>query len=510
MKVPFELIMEGEEKPKGKYMPPAMRKAIAEGTAPAEGSKFELFLSSRSAASRLKAESDWGRRDGRDDYVDSLTLEEDEELFKSHCHDAGINFDRYEEIPVEVSEPVQGIERFEDCSLHPTLLANIRQLSYTKPTPVQKYAIPVGFARKDLMACAQTGSGKTAAYLFPICAKMLKEGPPATRSRRAHPVALVLSPTRELAMQISVEARKLVSRTGIRVVVVYGGADPKLQARELDRGCDILVATPGRLLDFQNRGRLGLALVKYVVLDEADRMLDMGFEPQMRGILESEDMTHPHETIMVSATFPREIQQLATQFLREYIFLAVGRVGSTAESITQELIYVEEDAKKTTLHDLLQKLSGLVLVFVETKRSADYLDEFLFRAGYSCTSIHGDRSQPEREAALKAFKSGQRPILVATDVAARGLDIPNVANIVNYDLPNSIDDYVHRIGRTGRIGKEGRAYSFLNDKNSAVVKDLYSLLCETNQVIPEWFERMFRDTTFHGRRSRGRGYRGRW
>jgi len=502
--------MEGEEKPKGKYMPPAQRKAIAEGTAPAEGSKFERFLTSRSASSRLKAESEWGRRDGRDGFVDSLTQEEDEELFKSHSHDAGINFDRYEEIPVEVSEPVQGIDRFEDCALHPSLLENIRLLTYSKPTPVQKFAIPVGFERKDLMACAQTGSGKTAAYLFPICAKMLKEGPPTVRSRRAHPVAMILAPTRELAMQISVEARKLVSRTGIRVVVVYGGADPKLQARELDRGCDIMVATPGRLLDFQNRGRLGLALVKYVVLDEADRMLDMGFEPQIRSILESEDMGHARETVMVSATFPREIQQLATQFLREYVFLAVGRVGSTAESITQELLYVEEDEKKVALHDLLQKLTGLVLVFVETKRCADYLDEFLFRAGYSCTSIHGDRSQPEREAALKAFKSGQRPILVATDVAARGLDIPNVANIVNYDLPNCIDDYVHRIGRTGRIGKEGRAYSFLNDKNTAIVKDLYSLLCETNQSIPEWFERMFKDASFHGRRTRGRVYRGRW
>ena len=502
--------MEGVEKPKGKYVPPAMRKAIAEGTAPVEGSKFERFLSSRSAGTRLKAESEWGHRDYRDGYIDSLTQQEDEELFKSHSHDAGINFDRYEEIPVEVSESVKGIERFEECALHPTMLENIRQLAYSKPTPVQKFAIQVGFERKDLMACAQTGSGKTAAYLFPICAKMLKEGPPAGCSRQARPVTMVLAPTRELAMQIGVEARKFVSRTGIRVVVVYGGADPKLQARELDRGCDIVVATPGRLLDFQNRGRLGLSMVKYVVLDEADRMLDMGFEPQIRSVLESEDMRHPHETTMVSATFPREIQQLAVQFLRDYIFLAVGRVGSTSESIAQELVYVEEEDKKVALHELLQRLTGLVLVFVETKRSADYLDEFLFRAGYSCTSIHGDRTQPEREAALKAFKSGQRPILVATDVAARGLDIPNVANIINYDLPNAIDDYVHRIGRTGRIGKEGRAYSFVNEKNSGVVKDLYSLLCETNQAVPEWFERMFRETTFHSRRSRGRGFRSRW
>ena len=503
--------MEGEEKPKGKYIPPAMRKAMAEGTVGTEGSKFERFLSSRSSTSRQKCESEWGRRDGRDGFIDSLTLEEDEELFKSHSREAGINFDRYSEIPVEVSEPVTGIENFEDCALHPTMLQNIRMLGYAKPTPVQKFSIPIGFERKDLMACAQTGSGKTAAYLFPICAKMLKEGPPPSRNRRAHPIAMVLAPTRELAAQISTEARKFVSHTGIRVVVVYGGADPKTQARELDRGCDILVATPGRLLDFQNRGRLALTMVKYVVLDEADRMLDMGFEPQIRNVLESEEMAHVHETVMCSATFPREIQQLATQFLRDYIFLAVGRVGSTADYISQELLYVLEDEKKIALHDLLQKITGLVLVFVETKRSADYLDEFLFRAGYSCTSIHGDRSQPEREAALKAFKTGQRPILVATDVAARGLDIPNVANIVNYDLPNTIDDYVHRIGRTGRIGKEGRAYSFINEKNTSIVKDLYSLLCETNQAIPEWFERMFKDTAFHGRRGRGgRGFRGRW
>lgn len=497
-----------EEKPKGKYLPPALRKALSEGTASVTGSKFERFLYQCAASSRQKSESDWGLRDGRDGFLDFLTSEEDAELLKSHSSAAGINFDRYSEIPVEVSEDIVGIASFEDCALHPTLLANIRTLGYVQPTPVQRFSIPISFQRKDLMACAQTGSGKTAAYMFPICAKMLKEGPVASPNRKAHPVSMVLAPTRELAVQIATEARKFVSRTGIRVVVVYGGADPKTQTRDLDRGCDILVATPGRLLDFMNRGRVSLSLVRYVVLDEADRMLDMGFEPQIRSILEAEDMSHCHETTMCSATFPTEIQRLATQFLRNYVFLAVGRVGSTADYILQELIYVLEEDKKGALHELLQRVSGLVLVFVETKRTADYLDEFLFRAGYSCTSIHGDRSQSERESALKAFKSGQRPILVATDVAARGLDIPNIANIINFDLPNSIDDYVHRIGRTGRIGKEGRAYSFVNER-CGVVKELYSLLCETNQEVPEWFEAMFREAGA-GKKARGRGSRGRW
>jgi len=449
------------------------------------------------------------------------------ELFSGGHGPSGINFDRYEDIPVEAtgSDVPNGIEDFHQVQLTDILSKNIEMAHYTKPTPVQKNALPIILARRDLMACAQTGSGKTAAFLVPILNHIFEGGPaPGTQNgyggsrRKQFPLALVLAPTRELATQIFDESRKFAYRSRVRPCVVYGGAQVGEQMRDLDRGCHLLVATPGRLVDMLERGKVSLEFCKYLVLDEADRMLDMGFEPQILRIVEQDNMPQvgKRQTLMFSATFPKEIQMLARDFLHDYIFLAIGRVGSTSENITQKVVWVEEQDKRSFLLDLLaaaglserQDDASLTLVFVETKKGADQLDEYLYQQGYPVTSIHGDRTQREREDALKAFRTGKTPILVATAVAARGLDIPNVKHVINFDLPSDIEEYVHRIGRTGRMGNLGLATSFFNDKNRNLAKDLVELILESSQELPGWLESMSVDFRSYGgpsRRGKGKG-----
>jgi ATP-dependent RNA helicase DDX3X len=365
-----------------------------------------------------------------------------------------------------------------------------------------------------MMACAQTGSGKTAGFLFPVIAIMLRSGPlpepDNRRGRGAYITALVLAPTRELAIQIHEEANKFCYCTGIRPIVVYGGANIQNQQRELESGADILVATPGRLVDLIERGRVRLDIVRFLVLDEADRMLDMGFEPQIRRIVQEEGMPVERQTFMFSATFPAEIQRLAGDFMKDYCFVAVGRVGAASKDVTQRVEWVEQDDKTDFVIDFLSRApEGLVLIFVETKRGADQLEEVLMRNNFPASSIHGDKSQREREDALKLFKTGRTPILVATDVAARGLDIPNVTQVINFDLPSNVDDYVHRIGRTGRVGNLGAALSLMNDKNRNIAKDMAELLSENEQELPPWLERLGLGPSYGGGRGgRGRGGRG--
>jgi ATP-dependent RNA helicase DDX3X len=453
-------------------------------------------------------ETAWTRRDDRRPWFD-----DERELFKEHMT-TGIKFDDYDKIPVEISgrgsNEFAPIDRFRDAKLHHMLIDNIDRCKYTRPTPVQKHSIPIIQAGRDLMACAQTGSGKTAAFLLPTIDLMLREGPPTiaasggrtgggggssflNASRKAYPVTLVLAPTRELASQIFEESRKFCFKTGIRPVVVYGGADVRMQFRELEKGCDLLVATPGRLMDLIDRARCSVEYVRHLIFDEADRMLDMGFEPQIRKIVEDSGMPETDRTsTMFSATFAKEVQHLARDFLYDYVYLTVGRVGATAGSITQNLRYVEENNKYREVRRILEEQveEGLTLIFVETKRKADEIENSLRDEGYPATSIHGDRAQWEREEALRLFKSGRLPILVATDVAARGLDIPNVNHVINYDLPSNIDDYVHRIGRTGRAGNQGTATSFVNESNRGILNELWATLEETKQEIPTWFQSM--------------------
>ncbi|KAH1084377.1 hypothetical protein J1N35_024138 [Gossypium stocksii] len=463
----------------------------------------------------------WDRRErevnpfGNDDKIDDIKQNFSEQ------ENSGINFDAYEDIPVEVSgENVPPpVNTFAEIDLGEILNQNIRRCKYVKPTPVQRHAIPIALAGKDLMACAQTGSGKTAAFCFPIISGIMRE-PYAQRprvGRTVYPLGLILSPTRELSCQIHDEAKKFSYQTGVKVVVAYGGAPINQQLRELERGVDILVATPGRLVDLLERARVSLQAIRYLALDEADRMLDMGFEPQIRKIVEQMNMPNRgvRQTMLFSATFPREIQRLASDFLSNHIFLAVGRVGSSTDLIVQRVEFVLESDKRSHLMDLLhaQRENGnhgkeaLTLVFVETKKGADSLEHWLCMNGFPSTTIHGDRTQQERELALRSFKSGKTPILVATDVAARGLDIPHVAHVVNFDLPNDIDDYVHRIGRTGRAGKTGLATAFFNESNLSLARPLAELMQEANQEVPAWLTHYASRAPYGGNKNRRSGGR---
>ena len=373
----------------------------------------------------------------------------------------GINFDRYEDIPVEATgnNVPAGIESFAEVELTPIIESNIALARYTTPTPVQKNSIPVILAKRDLMSCAQTGSGKTAAFLVPILNLIYKDGPAPGASgggygrRKQFPLALVLAPTRELATQIYDEARKFSYRSKVRPAVVYGGANVGDQMRELERGCHLLVATPGRLVDFLERGKISLEFCKYLCLDEADRMLDMGFLPQIRNCVKHPSMPkHNRQTAMFSATFPAQIQRLASEFLNNYLFLQVGIVGGACEDVRQTFINVT-DKNKMQRNELLAEMlkdqfksnkNEKVLIFTEQKKHADILALFLCQEDLPTTTIHGDRQQEEREMALNDFKRGRKPILVATSVAARGLDIKDVTHVVNFQMPKEVDEYVHR------------------------------------------------------------------
>ncbi|GFU58091.1 putative ATP-dependent RNA helicase an3 [Nephila pilipes] len=462
-----------------------------------------------------REEEDWSRPLPRDERTER-------QLF-SQGH-TGINFEKYEDIPVEASgeECPPHINSFLELPLTEIIRMNIELTRYTSPTPVQKYAMPIILQKRDLMACAQTGSGKTAAFLIPILNQIFENGPPKNipvpprhSSRvKQYPLSLVLSPTRELACQIYEEACKFAYRSKVRPCVVYGGADPAQQMKDLDRGCHLLVATPGRLVDMMERGKISLEMVRYLVLDEADRMLDMGFEPQIRRIVLEDRMPGigERQTLMFSATFPKKVQELARKFLDNYIFLAVGRVGSTSENITQKVVWVEEHDKRSFLLDLLNAAGlrngnasrdSLTLTFVETKKGADALEHFLLGEGYPVTSIHGDRSQREREEALWNFRTGHTSVLVATAVAARGLDIPNVKHVINFDLPSDVEEYVHRIGRTGRVGTVGLATSFFNERNRNMALDLVELITETKQELPEWLSVLAKEVQMEQRCNTG-------
>jgi len=445
---------------------------------------------------------------------ETIALFGDPELKKSSGGGSGINFDSFFDIPVSLSgegfEEVVEIPSFQQAgeSIHPLLLENIGRIGYNKPTPVQKWAVPCIFAGRDLMASAQTGSGKTAAFLFPIISKMLSDGPPRTQARRHNryqkPNALVLSPTRELTTQIFEEAKKFSFNTGIRPVVVYGGTQVRENYEDLRKGCDVIIATPGRLLDHLERRTICLSECMYFVLDEADRMLDMGFSPQIAKIVEEHYLPpkEKRQTIMFSATFPKSIQNLAAEYMDQYLYLTVGRVGSTNECITQVVLYADEEQKPKRLLDLLKQVEGLTLVFVETKRKADKIQEYLSHNGIGAVSIHGDKSQGDREASLGEFRGEFCSVMVATDVVARGLDIPNVTHVINHDMPSSIDDYVHRIGRTGRAGNHGRATTFLTENNGGVLRDLVNVLTEAKQDTPQWLLDMVSQGASFGR---GRG-----
>ena len=446
-----------------------------------------------------------------------------EELFDASHGSSGIRFDDYEAVPVQRSGPgaeprgPKALASFDELAdarfaIPKFVLDNVRRCGYRRPTPIQAHCLPLALNdENDLMSCAQTGSGKTCAFLLPVISRLdaeTREGSVKGASLAASPTVVVMAPTRELAIQIHHEARRLAfdDAPGFaappRAVVVYGGADAKAQLRELAKGCDILVATPGRLTDFVDRGVVSLSQTKRLILDEADRMLDMGFEPQIRKLVLERDMPPKHErqTLMFSATFPDSIQKLAKAFLRNYTWVGVGRVGSTVNAIAQTFELATND-KRHKLELLLEALRKapppqLTLVFVQKKRTASWVAGQLTRAhGIKAESIHGDRSQSQRENALAAFKRGDAPVMVATDVAARGIDVPGVAHVVNFDMPTSVDDfdsYVHRIGRTGRAGREGIATSFFvpgfdpKAGNGKIAPLVATLLREQKKEVPSF------------------------
>lgn len=482
-----------------KYVPPHLRNRPAAPAAPQTNGFRRSFPEPASNFSQRElGRSGWSRPSQQDSRSSSWSggseqhsARLEQELF-GEAKEAGAAIQSYE-IPVKTSgravpEPIDG---FGPEMINQSVLDNVRRAKYTAPTPVQRYSIPIITAGRDLMSCAQTGSGKTAAFLVPIISNLLASParpPERHRGARATPLAVVLSPTRELAEQIHQEARKFTFKTRIRAVVCYGGASIREQIYELRRGCQLLVATPGRLTDLMERGEVSMSCIEQLCLDEADMMLDMGFEPQIRRIVQHADMPwEGRQTLMFSATFPNPIQRLAADFLSDHVFLVVGITGSAAKNVTQRLELVQDrHAKASLLLDLLTAVPGLTIVFVETKATADELCYFLQREGFGATSIHGDRDQRERKAAIRSFKSAETPCLVATGVASRGLDIDNVAHVINFELPKDIDSYVHRIGRTARAGNKGLATSFVSAADGKLAAHLLDILTESEQEVPEW------------------------
>ncbi|KAI5935141.1 putative ATP-dependent RNA helicase DDX4 [Manis javanica] len=408
----------------------------------------------------------------------------------------GRNFDKYDCILAEVSgrNAPPPILTFKEANLCQTLNDNFAKAGYSKLTPVQKYSIPVILAGRDLIACAQTGSGKTAAFLLPILAHMMSAGITASHSKELQePECIIVAPTRELIRQIYLEARKFSFGTCVRAVAVYGGTHFRHSVREIVQGCNILCATPGRLMDIIGKGKIGLGQVRYLVFEEADRMLDMGFGPEMIKLISCPGMPpkEQRQTVMFSATFPGEFQRLARKFLkRNYLFVVVGQMGRACVDVQQIILPVGQYSKREKLVGILLTTGDeRTMVFVETKKRADFIASFLCQEKIPTTSIHGDRKQREREQSLGDFRCGMCPVLVATSVAGRGLDIENVQHVINFDLPSTIEEYVHRIGRTGRCGNTGRAISFFDpESDHHLAQPLVKVLSDAQQDVPAWLE----------------------
>jgi ATP-dependent RNA helicase RhlE len=345
---------------------------------------------------------------------------------------------------------------FPELGLSAPLLRSLADEGYTTPTPIQAKAIPHILNGRDLFGCAQTGTGKTAAFALPLIEQMrAKATRPAPRRCRT----LVLAPTRELAAQIHESFLAYGRQCGIQAAVIYGGVGQQRQARAMLKGVDVLVATPGRLLDLITQRLVDIRQVEFLVLDEADRMLDMGFIHDMRRIIAM--LPSQRQTLFFSATLPKAVRQLADSMLQNPLEIKTAPQSSPAETVSQSVFHVPKREKKPLLIKLLQEeATGRVIVFARTKHGADKLQRDLTRAGIPTAAIHGNKSQPQRERALAAFKSKEPPVLVATDIAARGIDVDEVAHVINYELPHEPETYVHRIGRTGRAGQVGAAVSF--------------------------------------------------
>jgi ATP-dependent RNA helicase RhlE len=357
--------------------------------------------------------------------------------------------------------------KFEQFGLDTSLMAGIRKAGYQTPTPIQEAAIPTALRGRDVIGTAQTGTGKTAAFVLPILHKLL-------RGRRGIARALIVTPTRELAEQIHEVIRVLAAGTGLRSATVYGGVSPAPQVKALREGTEILVACPGRLLDLMNQRIARLDNIEVLVLDEADRMFDMGFLPDVRKIVKA--VPAQRQTMLFSATFPPEVEQLAAQTLRQPQRIAMGLVRP-AYTVSHTLYPVPPHLKTTLLLALLKRTkTESVLIFTRTKFRAQKLAQQIQRAGHKVSSLHSNRTQSQRQAALKGFRSGHHQIMVATDIAARGLDVESISHVINYDMPDTADAYIHRIGRTGRAHRTGDAFTLVTPEDAVLIRTLERIM----------------------------------
>lgn len=371
---------------------------------------------------------------------------------------------------------------FEKLNIIEPILRALKNEGYTRPTPIQEQAIPVLLERRDLHGCAQTGTGKTAAFAIPILQllhqdELYKKGPAGIKS-------LILTPTRELAIQIGESFAAYGRHLRVRHTVIYGGVSQKSQTDALRSGVDILIATPGRLLDLMDQRYVHLQHIKMFVLDEADRMLDMGFIHDVKKIIAR--LPQKRQTLFFSATLPAEISSLAKTILTNPVKVEVTPVSSTANTVKQEMYFVEKTNKRSLLLHLLKDQSiETALIFTRTKHGADRVAKDLNRAGVHAEAIHGNKSQNARQRALSNFKNRQTRVLVATDIAARGIDIDDLSHVINYELPNVPETYVHRIGRTGRAGATGIALSFCDAEEREFLRDIHKLIARTIPVIDD-------------------------
>jgi ATP-dependent RNA helicase RhlE len=371
---------------------------------------------------------------------------------------------------------------FENLNLIEPILRAVKAEGYTEPTPIQEMAIPVLLEGRDLIGCAQTGTGKTAAFAIPILQLLYQKQEPADRKRQIR--ALIITPTRELAIQISESFTAYGKHTGLRHTVIYGGVSQHTQTHSLKNGVDILIATPGRLLDLIGQQFVNLQNIRFFVLDEADRMLDMGFIHDVKKII-----THlpaKPQSLFFSATMPQEIQKLASTILVRPVKVEIVPVIATTNLITQSLYFVDKPDKRSLLiHLLKDKSIESALIFTRTKHGADRVSRDLMKAGIKAAAIHGNKSQGARQDALNNFKNKRTRVLVATDIASRGIDVEQLSHVINYEIPNIPETYIHRIGRTGRAGVDGVALSFCDAEEKEYLKDIYKLISKPIPIVED-------------------------
>ncbi|XP_026674941.1 probable ATP-dependent RNA helicase DDX43 isoform X2 [Ceratina calcarata] len=381
------------------------------------------------------------------------------------------------------------IETFEQAfESYPEILEEIKKQGFAKPSPIQCQAWPILLSGKDLIGIAQTGTGKTLAFLLPALIHI--EGQEIPRSERNGPNVLVMAPTRELALQIEREVNKY-SYHGIKSVCIYGGGNRKEQINVVTKGVEIVIATPGRLNDLVEANILNISTITYLVLDEADRMLDMGFEPQIRKTLI--DIRPDRQTVMTSATWPQGVRRLAQSYMKNPIQVFVGSLDlATVHTVVQKIFIIDEEEKTNMMYKFFHNMAPTdkVMVFFGKKCKVDDVSSDLALDGVKCQSIHGGREQSDREQALEDLKTGEVQILLATDVASRGIDIEDVTHVLNYDFPRDIEEYVHRVGRTGRAGRTGESISFMTRKDWSNAQELINLLEEANQEVPKELNQM--------------------